>query len=156
MSNQITRLEYELKVKQCQDSMTASRFAIICLKKRIADDRERWEEGNNYRIKWGLSNKHHTEWQVPGGKLRMEAVMDRIRCQERELRLLETHMENMRESILDLCDQRFLDFQTPDAVPAAEVPNGDDEAEDDTGGTCCPGGEQEPNDSSSDDDDDDE
>ena len=122
MSNQITHAEYESKVKQCQNSMSATRFAIIGLKERIADDRERWEEGNNYRTKWGLSNKHHMEWQVPGGKLRMEAIMDRVTCQERELKFLETHMDKMRGSILDLCDQRFLDSMTPVAVPVSESP----------------------------------
>lgn len=157
MSNQITHAEYESKVKQCQNSMSATRFAIIGLKERIADDRERWEEGNNYRTKWGLSNKHHMEWQVPGGKLRMEAIMDRVTCQERELKFLETHMDKMRGSILDLCDQRFLDSMTPVAVPVSESPRcADTPADAETSsGTCCPGAEQNTADSSSSDDEDD-
>ena len=152
MSNQITRLEYELKVKQCQDSMSATKFAIICLKKRIADDRERWEEGNNYRTKWGLSNKHHMEWQVPGGKMRMEAIMDRIRCEERELRWIRTDMASMR-----LCHQRFLDSMTPEAVPVSKSPRCADTPTDaeTSSGTCCPGAEQNTADSSSSDDEDD-
>ena len=90
MSNQITRVEYEFKAKCYQDNMFNIRRQILGLEERIASDRKRWEEGNNYRTKWGLSNKHHLEWQVPSGKLRMEAVMDRIRREERELKLLKT------------------------------------------------------------------
>ena len=41
-----------------------------------------------------------TIWNgIPGGKLRMKAIMDRITCQERELKFLETHMDKMRGSI---------------------------------------------------------
>ena len=97
------------------------------------------------------------EWQVPGGKLRMEAIMDRVTCQERELKFLETHMDKMRGSILDLCDQRFLDSMTPAAVPVSESPRcADTPADAETSsGTCCPSAEQNTADSSSSDDEDD-
>ena len=152
MSNQITHAEYESKVKRYHGNMFNAKRRELGLKESIASDRKKWEEGNNYRTKWGLSNKHHMEWQVPGGKMRMEAIMDRIRCEERELRWIRTDMASMR-----LCHQRFLDSMTPEAVPVSESPRcADTPADAETSsGTCCPGTEQNTADSSSSDDEDD-
>ena len=154
MNNQITHAEYESKVKRYNDNMFNAKRRELGLKESIASDYKKWEEGHHFRIQMALTDDQDTEWEIPSGKMRMEAIMDSIKCQERELRWIRTDMASMR-----LCHQRFLDSMTPVAVPVSESPRcADTPADAETSsGTCCPGAEQNTADfSSSDDEDDDE
>jgi len=157
MSNQITSNSpvVESKIKRYQDYVQRQTAHILSLKESIADDRMRWDEGNEYRIQHGVPDDQDLEWQNPGGKKRMDAIKNRIEVLSRTCTRVEQDIYREGEVL-----ERFLDSlnQTPEEVPAPEAPNGSDTVENNetAPGTCCPCGEQDTADSSSSDDDDDD
>ena len=153
MNNQITQEYYESRVKRYHDNMSNAKWRVLELKKSIVRLHKKWEEGHHFRIRLGLTDDQDTEWEIPSGKMRMEAFMEQIRCEERELKWVRTDMASMR-----LCHQNFLDSLSTQAVPVAEAPDSIDKCgyyDNPSSKTCCPSGPENTVDSSSDDEDND-
>ena len=157
MNNQITSNSpvVESKIKRYQDYIQRQTVHILSLKESIAEDRMKWDEGNEYRIQHEVPDDQELEWQNPGGKMRMDAIRHRIEVLSSTCTRVEQDIYRqgvLLETFLDSLDQ------TPEEVPAAEAPNGSDTVENNETafGTCCPGAEQATGDSSSSDDDDDD
>ena len=155
MNNQITSNSpvVESKIKRYQDYVQRQTAHILSLKESIAGDRMRWDEGNEYRIQHEVSDDQELEWQNPGGKMRMDAIMHRIEVLSSTCTRVEQDI--YREGVLL---ETFLDSldPLPEAVPVPEAPNASGEDVEPPCSTCCPGGEQDTADSSSDEEDDDE
>ena len=143
------------KIKRYQNYVQRQSAHLLALKESIAEDSMKWDEGNAYRIQHEVPDDQELEWQNPGGKKRMDAIMNRIEVLSRTCTRVEQDI--YREGVTL---EKFLDSlePLPEEVPVAEAPNGSDTVENNetAPGTCCPGGEQDTADSSSSDDEDDD
>ena len=155
MSNQITSNSpvVESKINDYSDYVQKQTMHILSLKESIAEDRMKWDQGNEYRIQHEVPDDQELEWQNPGGKMRMDAIMHRIEVLSRTCSRVEQDIYRegvMLETFLESLDA------LPEEVPGSEAPNGGDTVDDSETafGTCCPGGAQDTADSSSSDDDD--
>ena len=151
MNNQITHafILNDSKVSSYEECIRKHAIQILSLEESIAEDRMKWDEGNTYRIQHETPDDQELEWQIPAGKMRMDAIMRRIQALSRRCSWLKEDMQHMQISL-----QRLLQ----EAVPVPEAPNGSDTVENNETafGTCCPGAEQATGDSSSSDDEDDD
>ncbi len=154
MSNQITSNSpvVESKINDYSDYVQKQTMHILSLKKSIAEDRMKWDQGNEYRIQHEVPDDQELEWQNPGGKKRMDAIMFRIEVLSWTCSRVEQDIYRegvMLETFLDSLDA------LPEEVSVSEAPNGGDTVDNSETafGTCCPGGAQDTADSSSDDDD---
>ena len=155
MSNQITSNSpvVESKINDYSDYVQKQTMHILSLKESIAEDRMKWDQGNEYRIQHEVPDDQELEWQNPGGKKRMDAIIHRIEVLSSTCSRVEQDIYRegvMLETFLESLDA------LPEEVPGSEAPNGGDTVDDSETafGTCCPGGAQDTADSSSSDDDD--
>jgi len=154
MSNQTTSNSpvVESKINDYRDYVQKQTMHILSLKESIAEDRVKWDQGNEYRIQHEVPDDQELEWQNPGGKKRMDAIIHRIEVLSSTCSRVEQDIYRegvMLETFLDSLDA------LPEEVPVSEAPNGGDTVvnSETAFGTCCPGGAQDTADSSSDDDD---
>ena len=155
MSNQITSNSpvVESKINDYSDYVQKQTMHILSLKESIAEDRMKWDQGNEYRIQHEVPDDQELEWQNPGGKKRMDAIMHRIEVLSRTYERVEQDI--YREGVTL---EKFLDSlePLPEEVPVPEAPNASGEDVEPPCSTCCPGGEQDTAESSSSDDEDDD
>ena len=158
MSNQITHAEYESKVKQCQNSMSATKFCDYLFEGK--NRRRLREMGRGKQLPHQMGSVQQAPYGMASSRRQVahESHHGPHHMPRERTQISRTHMDKMRGSILDLCDQRFLDSMTPEAVPVSENPQcADTPADAETSsGTCCAGAEQNTADSSSSDDEDDD
>ena len=141
------------KIKRYQNYVQRQNVHLLALKESIAGDRMKWHHGNEYRIQHEVPDDQELEWQNPGGKMRMEAIMHRIEVLSRTCERVEQDI--YREGVTL---EKFLDSlePLPEEVPVPEAPNASGEDVEPPCSTCCPGDEQDTADSSSGDDEDDD
>lgn len=157
MSYQITTNSpvVESKIKRYQNYVQRQSAHLLALKESIAQDRMKWHHGNVYRIQHEVPDDQELEWQNPGGKKRMDAIVHRIEVLSRTCTRVEQDIYQqgvLLETFLDSLEP------LPEEVPVSEATNGGDTVDNNETayGTCCPGGEQDTTDSSSSDDEDDD